>query len=123
MPWIVDAMNVIGTRPDGWWRDRDGAMRRLVAALEAWAAAGNRDVVVVFERPVAVGSVSVRVHWAPAGGRDAADDEIVRIVAGLNPADCTVVTSDAGLARRVRAAGAAVYPAAAFRDLLDRADG
>ena len=31
---VVDAMNVIGTRPDGWWRDRDGAARRLIAALQ-----------------------------------------------------------------------------------------
>ncbi|MBM3141325.1 MAG: NTP pyrophosphohydrolase, partial [Chloroflexi bacterium] len=30
---IVDAMNVIGSRPDGWWRDRPGAARRLVRAL------------------------------------------------------------------------------------------
>jgi hypothetical protein len=34
--WIVDAMNVIGTRPDGWWRDRHAAMVRLVDLLERW---------------------------------------------------------------------------------------
>ena len=50
MRWYVDGMNVIGTRPDGWWRDRDAAMLRLVDLLERWAAAEGEDVVVVFER-------------------------------------------------------------------------
>ena len=41
--WIVDGMNVIGSRPDGWWRDRRGAMRRLVEELGALArASGSR---------------------------------------------------------------------------------
>ena len=54
MRWYVDGMNVIGTRPDGWWRDRDAAMLRLVDLLERWAAAEGEDVMVVFERaPVA----------------------------------------------------------------------
>ena len=35
--WIVDAMNVIGSRPDGWWKNRRGAMVRLVEQLERWA--------------------------------------------------------------------------------------
>jgi len=30
---VVDAANVIGSRPDGWWRDRAGAVRRLRDAL------------------------------------------------------------------------------------------
>jgi predicted RNA-binding protein with PIN domain len=50
MRWFVDGMNVIGTRPDGWWRDRDAAMLRLVDLLERWAAAEGEDVTVVFER-------------------------------------------------------------------------
>ncbi|MFL5828545.1 MAG: RNA-binding protein, partial [Solirubrobacteraceae bacterium] len=50
MRWYVDGMNVIGTRPDNWWRDRDAAMLRLVDLIERWAAAEGEDVVVVFER-------------------------------------------------------------------------
>ena len=50
MRWIVDGMNVIGTRPDGWWRDRDAAMARLVNELESYAAATGDDITVVFER-------------------------------------------------------------------------
>ena len=51
MRWIVDGMNVIGSRPDGWWRDRHAAMVHLVDRLERWAAADGEDVVVVFEQP------------------------------------------------------------------------
>ena len=35
--WIVDGNNVMGSRPDGWWRDRRGAQRRLVERLETFA--------------------------------------------------------------------------------------
>ncbi len=51
MRWLVDGMNVIGTRPDGWWKDRHAAMVRLVGQLEMWAASGGEDVTVVFEQP------------------------------------------------------------------------
>ena len=51
MRWLVDGMNVIGTRPDGWWEDRHQAMVRLVDMLERWAAYGGEDVTVVFEQP------------------------------------------------------------------------
>jgi hypothetical protein len=41
-------MNVIGTRPDGWWKDRHGAMVRLVGRLERWATDSGEEVTVVF---------------------------------------------------------------------------
>jgi len=47
--WIVDAMNVIGSRPDGWWRNRQAAMVALVHDLERWAATQRQQVTVVFE--------------------------------------------------------------------------
>ncbi len=50
MRWLVDGMNVIGSRPDRWWKDRDAAMLRLVDLLERWAAHEGEDVTVVFER-------------------------------------------------------------------------
>ncbi|MDQ2628881.1 MAG: RNA-binding protein, partial [Actinomycetota bacterium] len=50
MRWIVDAMNVIGSRPDGWWKDRHAAMVRLTRQLEQWAVAENQRVTVVFEK-------------------------------------------------------------------------
>lgn len=121
MRWLVDGMNVIGSRPDGWWRDRGGAMRRLTAALDAWASERPGDAVaVVFDgRERDVGApASVEVGFAP-GGRDAADHEIARRVAeDPDPASLTVVTSDRELAQRVRAAGAAVEGAGTFRARL-----
>ena len=80
MRWIVDGMNVIGTRPDAWWRDRDAAMLRLVDLLERWAAAEGEDVSVVFERPPSppIRSTVIEVAHAPRPKRDAADDEIIR---------------------------------------------
>ena len=80
MRWYVDGMNVIGTRPDGWWQDRDAAMLHLVNLLERWAAAENEDVVVVFERQPRppIRSTVIEVAHAPRPGRDAADHEIIR---------------------------------------------
>ena len=50
MPWLIDGMNVIGSRPDGWWKDRDAAMARLVGQLELWAEGEDDDITVIFER-------------------------------------------------------------------------
>ena len=113
---------MIGSRPDGWWRDRAGATRRLVERLGAWADAAARDVLVVFDgRPPGdlPESGRVEVRFATRGGRDAADDVIAELVAGdPAPATLEVVTSDAGLAGRVRAHGATVRGARRFRDEL-----
>ena len=118
MRWLVDGMNVIGSRPDGWWRDRTGAMRSLVERLEALAR--EDDVTVVFDgAPRDVGARRVVVAFAP-GGRDAADHEIARrVAADPDPGTLHVATSDRTLAARVRAAGGAVVGAAAFRERLE----
>src|ERR1700761_6413761 len=111
MRWIVDGMNVIGTRRDAWWKDRDAAMLRLVDMLERWAAADGEDVTVVFERPPSppIRSTLIEVAHAPRPKADAGDDEIVRRVrASPNPSRIRVVTSDRWLADRASAAGATV---------------
>ena len=119
--WLIDGMNVIGSRPDGWWRDRDAAKHRLVERLAALAARGE-EVTVVFDGrapeppPQASG---VEVLFAP-GGPNSADQRIVGIVEALErPAETTVVTSDGPLAERVGALGAAVTGAGAFRRRLE----
>lgn len=115
-------MNVIGSRPDGWWKDRHGAMVNLVALLDRWAAARSGPVTVVFERPPAsaIVSTTIEVTYAPRAAPNSADDEIVRLVqAQDDPRESTVVTSDSTLADRVRAAGATVTSAGAFRRALD----
>lgn len=120
---IVDGMNVIGSRPDGWWRDRDAAMRRLVARLTHYQEGSGEPVTVVFDRRPRddLTGAPVGVAFASRSGRNAADDEIVRMVAAeTDPATLQVVTSDAGLAERVRAAGAGVVSAGSFLRRLDR---
>jgi predicted RNA-binding protein with PIN domain len=123
--WIVDGMNVIGTRPDGWWKDRSAAMVALVEKLDRWAEANGPkgdDVTVVFERPpsTAIRSSLIEVAHAPRAAANSADDEIVRLVqADTQPCEIRVVTSDKVLADRVRSLGASVYPAESFRELVD----
>ena len=122
MRWLVDGMNVIGTRPDAWWRDRHAAMTRLVDMLERWAAESGADVTVVFEKPPSppIHSTVIVVAHAPKPRQDSADDEIIRLLrADGEPQEVRVVTSDTWLADRAYAAGASVEPARAFRDLIE----
>lgn len=121
--WLIDGMNVIGSRPDGWWRDLDAAVVRLAGDLAAWRDATGGEVTVVFDgaRPAGLGGADLGgLEVAFAGRGRAADEEIVRRV-GIDPdaGSVHVVTSDRPLAARVRAAGAGdVMGAGAFRRLL-----
>jgi uncharacterized protein YaiI (UPF0178 family) len=121
--WVVDAANVIGARPDGWWRDRADATRRLHDALARFARERGEAVTMVLDGPapeLAEGAPGVAVVAAPRPRRDGADDEIVRLVAAAPAAGgIRVVTSDVALAKRVRALGAAVEGAGSFRRRLD----
>jgi predicted RNA-binding protein with PIN domain len=122
MRWLVDGMNVIGTRPDAWWRDRDAAMHRLVDLLERWAAVEGEDIVVVFERKPSppIRSTVIEVAHAPKPKANAADDEIVRrLRADAEPHLVRVVTSDRALVERAYAAGATVEGADSFRTRLE----
>ncbi len=120
---VVDAMNVIGSRLDGWWRDRAGAIERLVGRLDRWAGRREERVTVMLEheprRPLR--AERVEIAWASAGGADAADREILaRLGDWLDEEEVVViVTSDRDLARKARAAGAAVEPSRPLRAELD----
>jgi predicted RNA-binding protein with PIN domain len=120
--WIVDGMNVIGSRPTGWWRDRPGAMRDLVEELEAFAGRDGDQVTVVLDgKPFDLEGEAVDVLFASRRGPNAADDDIAAIVRDdPEPGAVSVVTSDGDLARRVRDAGASVMGAGEFRRLLER---
>jgi predicted RNA-binding protein with PIN domain len=113
-------MNVVGSRPDGWWRDRRGAMRDLVERLEKLAAETGDEVAVVFDgRPFELdGGGRVEVGFRP-GGRNAADDAIAEwVAADADAPSLSVVTSDRELAERVRGSGASVVSSGAFRRQL-----
>ena len=118
-------MNVIGPRPDGWWKDRDAAMREFVESLRRYAESSGNDVTVVFDyRPdgMPVGRLGkIGVVFAREAGPNAADRTIVRRVQrDPNPTSLEVVTSDRRLAEDVRKLGAEVEPARKFRDRLER---
>ncbi len=112
---IVDAANVVGSRPDGWWKDRAGAARRLRRVLETVAeqglpggGSGPLPVILVVEGRASelvadAGPSSVQVVAAPGSG----DDTIVDLVRA-SPDPTTVVTADRALRERVRALGAEV---------------
>jgi predicted RNA-binding protein with PIN domain len=123
---LVDGNNVIGSRPDGWWRDRPGAARRLIASLQALAREGGDRIAVVLDgRPLADLPEGVHdgvlVAYATRSGRDAADDRIAEEVAqDADPGSLVVITSDRGLAERVRAAGASVEGAGSLLAEIDR---
>ncbi|MFI1203105.1 NTP pyrophosphohydrolase [Streptomyces sp. NPDC020883] len=111
---IVDAANVVGSVPDGWWRDRRGAAERLRDALPGRAGSGLPGLVepplelVLVVEGAARGVTSVpgvRVVSAYGSG----DDAIVELVAHEGAGrDCLVVTADRGLRERVQALGARV---------------
>jgi predicted RNA-binding protein with PIN domain len=120
--WLIDGMNVIGSRPTGWWRDRPGAMRELVEELRAFAERSGDPVTVVLDgKPFELeGGGGVTVLFASRRGPNAADDDIAALVeSDDDPAELSVVTSDGDLARRVREAGATVVGAGNFRRRLD----
>jgi 8-oxo-dGTP diphosphatase len=146
---VVDTANLLGSRPDGWWRDRAGSTSRLLSELDALARDGLPaadlglpgdvrwpDVVAVVEghardaslpaTPADPASPTLRapgvaVLEAAADG----DGEIVRVVGAARDGgrEVVVVTADRGLAARVEALGARVIGPGRVRALLDaRAD-
>ena len=117
---VVDVANVMGSRPDGWWRDRPGAAVRMHAELAALAARGRpvlpddtgpEEFVMVLEG--ATRAATARIKAAGAGVRvvqadGSGDDAIVALVREL-PGRRVVVTADRELRRRCEAAGAEVF--------------
>lgn len=114
---VVDAANVVGAVPDGWWRDRAGAATRLRDSLVAVAERGIADgpewlrgpleVVLVVEGAARSVPSVPNVRVVPASG--SGDDAIVQVTAGDGVGrTTTVVTADRGLRDRVRPLGATV---------------
>ncbi|TQJ10293.1 hypothetical protein FB458_3413 [Lapillicoccus jejuensis] len=126
---VVDGANVVGSRPDGWWRDRPGAAVRLHRRLTDAVGDGRvavRRLVLVLEglarRGVEAGELDgVTVVHAPGSG----DDEVVGQVAALVGAGerVEVVTADRGLTERVERAGASVRRPGRLLEVLDALSG
>lgn len=116
---VVDAANVVGSRPDGWWRDRRGATQRLLDQLDARAAQGVPAELLGLPGELwwprwhavvegAARGVATTEHVAVTSAPGSGDDAIVALVAELasTAAPIHVVTADRGLADRVTALGA-----------------
>ncbi len=100
---VIDAANVIGSRPTGWWRDRPGATRVFTGRVRAAVTAGRLEtpVTIVLEGRARAGADEadvdgVKVVHAPGEG-----DETITAIAEANR-DVVVVTADRELAERVR---------------------
>lgn len=132
---VVDAANVVGSRPDGWWKDRAGAAERLLEAVTAARTAPGADpdlaarrVVVVLEGRACAATApqegSLDVVRAPTDGDAAIVEVVAREVAAVTEggpaADVLVVTSDRALRERVAALGARTRGAGWLREMLDR---
>lgn len=107
---VVDGANVVGSRPDGWWRDRAGAAERLHQAIAA-TDLGFDLVVLVLEGAAKRGRPAgddggVRTVHAPASGDDTIVDEVRTTTGGGD--EVVVVTADRVLRERVAAAGGSV---------------
>jgi hypothetical protein len=128
---VVDAANVVGSVPDGWWRDRRGAAERLRDALvplagsgladgsgaPPWACGRPLDIVLVVEGAARGVEPVPGVRVESAGG--SGDDLITEVAAGSRITDpdrpCLVVTADRGLRERVAEVGAATVGPRAVR--------
>jgi hypothetical protein len=144
---VVDAANVVGSRPDGWWRDRPGAARRLAGRIVAVLIARPEDLVEQLDgiTPTSMetagsdlSEAAVQVHLVLEGAASEVEDlpthplldvvhasadgdaAIVALVGKLaGAADrVLVVTADRGLRDRVQAAGAEVTGPGTFQAVL-----
>ncbi|SCG42949.1 hypothetical protein [Micromonospora humi] len=110
---VVDGANVVGSRPDGWWRDRAGAAVRLRDALASLAGAGVPPELPPPVQVVLVVEGAAR-HVAPVPDVDvvsaagSGDDTVVELVAAAPDRRRVVVTADRELRARVTALGAEV---------------
>jgi hypothetical protein len=120
---VIDAMNVIGSRPDGWWRDRGRAIERLIGQIDRWAEGGEERVTVMLEHEPRgeLRAERVEIAWASIGGADAADREILARLPGWldEEREALLVTSDRDLKTKALAVGATVVSSLSFRLELD----
>jgi hypothetical protein len=108
---LIDAANVVGSRPNGWWRDRPGAARSLVERIRAAVETGRllEPVVAVLEGAARSGveegtADGVTVVHAPGSG----DDTLIAVAADAAGQEVTLVSADRALCQRAEGLGADV---------------
>jgi predicted RNA-binding protein with PIN domain len=105
---VVDGANVVGSRPDGWWKDRAGAARRLHEQLVV--ADTSYDAIVLVLEGKAMGGVRAGRdgHLRTAHARGSGDEAIVAETrtAAERGDRVSVVTADRALQARVEHLGA-----------------
>ena len=106
---VIDAANVIGSRPTGWWRDRPGATRVFTERVQATVTAGRLDppVTIVLEGRARAGADEADVDGVEVVHAPGEGDDTIAAIAEANR-DVVVVTADRELAERVRATSAEV---------------
>jgi hypothetical protein len=118
---VIDAANVIGSRPTGWWRDRPGAARGFTERVRATVTAGRLapPVTIVLEGRARAGADEADVDGVDVVHAPGEGDDTIAAIAEANR-DVVVVTADRGLAERVRAANAEVVgPSWLLNQLVD----
>jgi hypothetical protein len=118
---LIDAANVIGSRPTGWWRDRPGAARTFIEQVRTAVTAAQLQapVVVVLEGKTRAGAPAgdcdgvTIVHAAGSG-----DDAMVDVISDAADA-VTLVTADRGLRQRAEDLGAEVVGPSWLYDQLE----
>lgn len=120
---LIDAANVVGSRPTGWWRDRAGAARTFVDHVHTAVDSGRLEqpVVVVLEGKARQG-VQAGTHNGVtvlhAGG--SGDDALIDAVSGASGQRVTLVTADRELRERAEAFGARVVGPRWLLDLFGK---
>jgi hypothetical protein len=119
---LIDAANVVGSRPTGWWRDRPGAAREFVERVRAAVGAGRlaEPIVVVLEGTARTGveagiADGVTVLHAPGSG----DDMLIAVTADAT-SQVTLVSADRALRQRAEALGADLAGPGWLIDVLER---
>ena len=132
---MVDMANVVGSRPDGWWKDRAGAAERLGGQLQSLAGFGMPadaldlpqshwwpEVIAVLEGQANGAALEPGERFgvvrADTDGDSRIVNEVSRLVSGPEASVVTVVTSDRELRARVEAVGAQTRGAGWLLDLL-----
>lgn len=122
---MIDAFNVIGSRPSGWWRDRDRAVRDFVLRLRQLAAEDDVELTIAIDGTPLDGLPEgadglVTLLYATRRGPNAADDRIIAAIEEQpHPSTLLLITADRELTRRAQVFGVTV---GAPRILLERLD-